>query len=77
MIACARCGTTAEPPTRVTWGGQLGDEIRARTCAACWSEWEEVEVKVINELKLNFMDPESQNILTRHLREFLMLDAAS
>jgi len=29
---------------------------------------------VINELRLNFMDPASQEILEKHMREFLMLD---
>ena len=75
-IVCSRCGKTAAPPARIPWGGSLGDEIRTRVCAACWAEWEEAEVKVINELRLNFMDPEAQTTLTRQLREFLLLDAA-
>ncbi len=29
---------------------------------------------VINELRLNFMDPRSIDILTQHMREFLLLD---
>jgi len=29
---------------------------------------------VINELKLSFMEPSSQEILTAHMREFLGLD---
>jgi Fe-S cluster biosynthesis and repair protein YggX len=28
---------------------------------------------VINELRLNFMDPRSQEVLTQHMREFLGL----
>lgn len=31
---------------------------------------------VINELRLNFMDPESQEILARAMREFLTLDSS-
>lgn len=76
-VTCSRCGKTAAPPAQVPYGGALGEEIRTRVCADCWAEWEENEVKVINELRLNFMAPESQDILTRHLREFLLLDAAS
>jgi Fe-S cluster biosynthesis and repair protein YggX len=30
-----------------------------------------MEVMVINELRLNFMDPASQETLNRHMREFL------
>jgi Fe-S cluster biosynthesis and repair protein YggX len=29
---------------------------------------------VINELKLNFMEPSAQEILTAHLRDFLAFD---
>jgi Fe-S cluster biosynthesis and repair protein YggX len=76
-IECARCGRTAAPPADVPYGGELGEEIRSRTCAACWDEWLAAEVMVINELRLNFMDPKSQDVLTRHLREFLALDAGS
>ena len=72
-VDCARCGETAPAATGVTWGGALGEEIRNRVCGACWSEWQAAEVMVINELRLNFMDPEAQDVLARQLREFLML----
>jgi Fe-S cluster biosynthesis and repair protein YggX len=29
---------------------------------------------VINELRLNFMDPAAQDVLNRQMREFLLLD---
>ncbi|MCL4839231.1 MAG: Fe(2+)-trafficking protein, partial [Thermoanaerobaculia bacterium] len=32
------------------------------------------EVMVINELRLNFMDPEAPKVLETHLRQFLALD---
>lgn len=59
-----------------TYPGALGEEIREKVCADCWAEWQRSEVMVINELKLDFMDPRSQEILVQHLREFLALDAA-
>ena len=57
----------------VTWGGRLGEEIRSKVCNDCWSEWQGAEVMVINELRLNFMDPDAQDVLIKHLREFLSL----
>ncbi len=72
-VRCVRCGETAPAATGVTWGGALGDEIRAKVCGDCWSEWQAAEVMVINELKLNFMDPEALETLGLQLREFLML----
>jgi Fe-S cluster biosynthesis and repair protein YggX len=73
-ILCARCGETAPGVENPPFPGDLGDELRARTCRNCWSEWLKVEVMVINELQLNFMDPRSLEILARHMREFLLLD---
>ena len=72
-VHCQRCGKAASPPAEVPYGGQLGEEIRAQACAACWDEWLAQEVMVINELRLNFIDPKSQDILKKHLREFLQL----
>jgi len=44
-------------------------------CASCWKEWEQMEVKVINEYRLNFMDPQHRDMLQRSCLEFLQLDA--
>ena len=75
-VECRRCGRQAPGATGVFYGGELGEQIRAGICADCWAEWQEAEVMVINELRLNFMDPESQDVLTQHLREFLKLATA-
>jgi Fe-S cluster biosynthesis and repair protein YggX len=51
--------------------GALGAEIQEKVCADCWAEWQKMEVMVINELRLNFMDPGAQETLNRQMREFL------
>ena len=75
-VACVRCGEEKLALTRAPFGGPLGEEIRGRVCALCWAEWQRVEVMVINELRLNFMDPSSQEILAAEMRRFLGLDGA-
>ena len=75
-VDCTRCKTNGPVATNVVYGGALGDDIRANTCNRCWQEWLGMEVMVINELRLNFMDPEAQKTLITHMREFLKLDAA-
>jgi Fe-S cluster biosynthesis and repair protein YggX len=74
-VACARCNRPEAPalPKAPLFGPQ-GREVLARVCADCWAEWLRTEVMVINELRLNFMDPEAQETLTRHMREFLGFD---
>ena len=71
-VHCARCGRPEAPALgRQPFPGKTGVEIRERICADCWNEWLKMEVMVINELRLSLMDPASQEILNRHMREFL------
>ena len=74
LLTCARCGRAETPLARPPLGGRLGLEIQARVGADCWAEWQRVEVMVINELHLNFMDPAAQEILAAEMRRFLGLD---
>jgi Fe-S cluster biosynthesis and repair protein YggX len=75
-VSCARCGEERPALAHAPFGGALGEEIAARVCAGCWTEWRQVEVMVINELRLNFMEPSSQEILAVEMRRFLGLDGA-
>jgi len=73
---CLRCGRAGAPRlARPPLPGAAGREVQAGICADCWAEWGRAEVMVINELRLNFMDPASQEILNRQMREFLHLPA--
>lgn len=75
-VTCTRCGRSDAPAlTRPPLRGPLGAEILTKTCGDCWSEWQRAEVMVINELRLNFMDPGAQAVLDAHLRQFLVLDS--
>ena len=73
-VSCVRCQRTAAAIAGRPHPGAIGSEIQARICADCWAEWQHAEVMVINELRLNFMDPRSQEVLLKHMREFLCLD---
>lgn len=73
-ITCIRCQRQQPPMHQPPYPGALGAEILEKVCGTCWMEWQQAEVMVINELRLDFMDPKSQDILVHHLREFLCLD---
>ena len=75
-VTCKRCGQTREGLARPPMPGALGTTIQSSICAACWDEWTRAEVMVINELRLNFMDPAAQQTLESQMREFLALDDA-
>ena len=73
-LACSRCRQERPPIEGEPYPGELGLEILKKVCASCWSEWQQTEVIVINELRLDFMNPKSNDILVQHMREFLGLD---
>jgi Fe-S cluster biosynthesis and repair protein YggX len=72
-VTCSRCGEEREALVSPPVPGALGRTLQESVCAACWAEWEAAEVMVINELRLNFMDPDAQATLEQHMREFLFL----
>jgi Fe-S cluster biosynthesis and repair protein YggX len=77
-ITCTRCGRTDEqaPARRVPFPAPVKEKILASICASCWKEWEGMEVKVINEYRLNFMEPEHRAMLQRACLDFLGLPPA-
>lgn len=72
---CVRCGQEPAGLPRPPFGGATGLEIQRRIGPACWAEWQRAEVMVINELKLNFMEPSAQEVLLAQMRQFLALDS--
>jgi Fe-S cluster biosynthesis and repair protein YggX len=74
-ITCRRCGQTGDPPPahRVAFLGPTQEQVLQGICSACWKEWEGMEVKVINEYRLNFMDPEHRETIKRACTQFLGL----
>ncbi len=77
-VQCSRCLRSAPAIERgIFYTPELEAEVRARVCVDCWNEWQRAEVMVINELKLNFMDPSALAVLTGQMREFFALDGGA
>ena len=74
-LTCVRCGNVGEPPEarRVGFPRAFKEDVLSRVCQSCWKEWEAMEVKVINEYRLNFMEPQHREMLQRACAEFLKL----
>lgn len=74
---CVRCQKPGEPPAaiRVPFGPAVKEKVTASICASCWAEWEGMEVKVLNEYRLNYSDPEHRKMIQKACLEFLTLDA--
>ena len=78
-ITCSRCGRVGDTPPvhRVPFTGPDKERILASICDQCWKLWEEMEVKVINEYRLSFLDPEHRGFLQRACTDFLFNQKAA
>jgi Fe-S cluster biosynthesis and repair protein YggX len=76
-LTCVRCGKPGEAPPshRVPFAPAVKEKVLASVCTSCWKEWEDMEIKVINEYRLNFLEPEHRAMLQRACLEFLTLSA--
>jgi Fe-S cluster biosynthesis and repair protein YggX len=74
-VTCARCAQTKTGLARAPYPGALGRQLTESVCAECWDEWSKREVMVINELRLNFMEPGAMDILAQYIRDFFFLPA--
>jgi Fe-S cluster biosynthesis and repair protein YggX len=74
-LTCVRCGQTGDPPPahRIPFPVPVKDRVLGSICASCWKEWEGMEVKVINEYRLSFLDPQHREMLQRACMDFLKL----
>jgi Fe-S cluster biosynthesis and repair protein YggX len=61
-----------EPPLR----GKVGREIFDHVSREAWAEWEEMQLKIVNEYHLDLADKEARRTLTKQMRVFLGLAEA-
>lgn len=83
---CTTCGGSAGEPHRTSgapiepmtapFSNPYWDRVSSSVCAGCWEEWKQMEIKVLNEYRLNMLDKEHRAALKRHMHEFLGLDGS-
>jgi Fe-S cluster biosynthesis and repair protein YggX len=73
LVTCSRCKREAEGLARAPMAGPPGQAFLENVCAACWREWLAMQVKYINEYRLNPLDPKHFDFLMEQARAFLGL----
>jgi len=54
----------------------MGVELQQHVCPECWREWLRTQVMLINEYRLNLVDPQARAALEGQMRGFLKLAPA-
>lgn len=73
--ACSRCGRLEPRLAWPPWPGEAGQRIQNQICDICWREWMGMQTKIINEYRLNVLEPDHAKMLREQMLSFLGLSA--
>jgi len=70
-VFCARLNKEAEGLDFQLYPGDLGKRIFDHISKEAWTQWQHKQTMLINEKKLNMMDPEHRQLLEHEMTNFL------
>ncbi len=70
-VFCARLEKEAEGLDFQLYPGELGKRIFDNISKEAWAQWQSKQTMLINEKKLNMMDPEHRKLLESEMVRFL------
>jgi Fe-S cluster biosynthesis and repair protein YggX len=75
---CNKCGLGADddrsPFEALPAPNDYWKRIATAACGVCWESWKEMEVKVINEYRLNLLEREHRKMLKKFMHDFMNVD---
>jgi Fe-S cluster biosynthesis and repair protein YggX len=69
-VMCVKFGKEMEGLDRVPWKGALGQRIFDSVSKEAWKMWIEHSKMIMNEYRLNPLDPQSQKIMEEQMENF-------
>lgn len=70
-VHCSKLGIDAEGLDFAPWPGPLGQRIYAEISKPAWQQWMTHQTMLINENRLNPLDPATRSFLAREMEKFL------
>jgi Fe-S cluster biosynthesis and repair protein YggX len=70
MVQCVKFGRQMPGLDRVPWKGELGKRVFENVSKDAWKLWIEHSKMVMNEYRLNPLDPSSQKIMEEQMEQF-------
>lgn len=70
-IFCQYLQRDAEGLDFQLYPGELGEKIFNNISKEAWAEWQKKQTMLINEKRLNLMDPQSREFLESEMKAFL------
>jgi Fe-S cluster biosynthesis and repair protein YggX len=71
MVKCAKLGREAEGLDYATYPGELGKRIWENISKEAWKQWLNHQTMLMNEYRLNPLDPKARKFLEGEMEKFL------
>jgi Fe-S cluster biosynthesis and repair protein YggX len=76
MVHCVKFDKDMPGLERVPWKGELGKRVYENVSKDAWKLWLEFSKMVMNEYRLNPLDPNSQKIMEEQMEQFFFGEGA-
>ena len=70
-VKCVKLGREAEGLDYPPWPGELGQRIFKDMSKEAWQLWIQHQTMIINEYRLNAMDPKARELIATEMEKFL------
>ncbi len=76
MVKCVKFGKEMPGLERIPWKGEIGKRIYENVSQEAWKMWIEHSKMLMNEYRLNPLDPNSQKIMEQQMEQFFFGEGA-
>jgi Fe-S cluster biosynthesis and repair protein YggX len=76
MVKCVKLGKELPGLDRVPWKGEIGKRVYESVSKDAWKMWVDHSKMLLNEFRLNPMDPNSQKIMEEQMEQFFFGDGS-
>ncbi len=78
QFRCNKCGQSPAdgryPFENLPAVNEYWKRIASGCCSVCWEDWKGMEVKVINEYRLNLLERDHRKMLKKFMHDYLNVD---
>ena len=75
-VMCIKFGKEMPGLDRIPWKGDIGKRVFENVSKEAWKLWLEHSKMIMNEYRLNPLDPNSQKIMTEQMEQFFFGEGA-
>ena len=76
MVNCMKFGKMLPGLEHVPWAGELGKRVYENVSKQAWKMWLEYSKMIMNEYRLNPLDPASHRIMEEQMEQFFFGEGA-